>query len=62
MNFTFTAEQINTILKMLDSLPHGQVRPVFDYIVGEAQNQIAKGQEATSVENSVGPAAAVEAS
>jgi hypothetical protein len=41
MNFTFTTEQINTLLKMLDNLPHGHVRPVVDYLLSECNKQMA---------------------
>lgn len=46
MNFTFTTDQLNTILRMLDQLPHGQVRQVIDYIMTEANRQMAQAQTA----------------
>jgi hypothetical protein len=46
VNFTFTTDQLNTILRMLDQLPHGQVRQVIDYIMTEANRQMAQAQTA----------------
>lgn len=42
MNFTFTTEQVNTLLKMLDNLPHGQARPLVDFILSECNKQMAE--------------------
>lgn len=44
MNFTFTTEQMNTILRMLDQLPHGQVRQIIDFIMTEVNKQLAAPQ------------------
>lgn len=45
MNYTFTTEQLNAILRMLDQLPHGQVRQVIDFIIGEVNKQQAAAQQ-----------------
>ena len=39
--FTFTADQLNTMLRMLDQMPHGQVRQVIDFIITEVNRQNA---------------------
>lgn len=38
-SFTFTVEQVQTILAALDSQPHAQVRQLIDLIIGEANAQ-----------------------
>lgn len=45
--FTFTADQLNTMLRMLDQMPHGQVRQVIDFILTEVnrQNAAVAGQK-----------------
>ncbi len=53
MNFTFTTEQMNTILRMLDQLPHGQVRQVIDFIMTEVNKQLASNQQKQSDEQPV---------
>lgn len=40
MNFTLSLEQVNTILRALDQMPHAQVRQLIDVIVAEANAQI----------------------
>lgn len=45
MNFTFTTEQVNTLLKMLDNLPHGHARPVVDFILSECNKQMAEANK-----------------
>ncbi|CAB4121604.1 hypothetical protein UFOVP14_45 [uncultured Caudovirales phage] len=52
-----TIDGVNTILRALDKLPHIEVRPLFDDIVQQAQNQV-KPLEQTPV--SVDPAEEVE--
>lgn len=54
MNFTFTTEQMNTILKMLDNLPHGQVRPVVDYVLAECNKQMAEANKPKEEEKQEG--------
>lgn len=48
MNFTIqlTAEHVNTVLTGLSELKHGIVRPTFDHILGQIQQQEAAAQAA----------------
>lgn len=44
IQFTFTIEQINTILRCLDAAPHSQVRQLIDLIIAETTRQ-QQGQQ-----------------
>lgn len=44
IQLTLTIEQINTVLRCLDSAPHGQVRQLIDLIINEATRQ-QQGQQ-----------------
>lgn len=37
--FSFTLEQVNTLLKSLDHQPHGAVRGLIDFILTETTRQ-----------------------
>lgn len=46
ITLTFTIDQINAILRALDSAPHGQVRQIVDTIISEATKQQQAAQAA----------------
>jgi hypothetical protein len=51
-NLSFNLDQINVILRALDSQPHGAVRQVIDLVIAEvnAQQQAATQQPQAAVE------------
>lgn len=42
----FTIEQLNVLLRMLDSGPHASVRQIIDYIIAETTRQQQSAQPA----------------
>jgi hypothetical protein len=46
ITLTFTIEQLNLILRHLDQGKHGEVRPIMDFIISEANAQSQAAQAA----------------